>query len=58
MSTEERALRDIRLNKFFEMGQRDSYLGRPMRSIKGIHREEFSSYLDGYHSMMDRKSYE
>lgn len=57
MNKAEKALLDIKMNRAFEKGQQDSYRGLPMSKQDKMSRDEIRSYITGYHSMVDRKSY-
>jgi hypothetical protein len=53
----ERAMYDIKMTKAFERGQYDSHRGRPMCNEKKFSEAELRRYIEGYHSMQERKAY-
>jgi hypothetical protein len=57
MNSEMKAMEELKLKRAFESGQNDAYRGLPMRSKLKVTRSEIRSYIKGYHSMVERKSY-
>ena len=57
MNQEEKAHYDIKMTKAFEKGQYDSFRGRPMEKPKNYDMSQTRRYIEGYHSMQDRRNH-